>query len=154
AAFVDTWSLCLQVEIWLKSREGLDRFGEAHPAIVTAATSLRSEIEDLGKLFLKTNQLAEVKQKLEDYAQTHPFWAQREVMMPSRDAKGGTPQFGWLIDLPLSPFRAMQGVDQTAQAVNELTIVAADVAQTAQDLPREVAWETELLLLQTRREVT
>ena len=154
AAFVDTWSLCIRLDSYFASDEGRQRFGDAQTLMLSATHRLRDDVTDLGKLFLKTNELAELKQKLEGFAREHPFSMQYEVAAPSRDALVAVSQFGWLLDLPLSPFRAFQGVDQTAQAVHELTFVAGEFAQSVSDMPRELAWQTELLLMHTRREVT
>lgn len=154
AAFVDTWSACLQLDLYLAGPGGRESFGEAQPVIHEAVRKIRGDIEMLGTLFLKTNQLAEAKQKLEEFARAHPFSPQTEVRLPSADSKVKVPQLGWLFNVPLSPFRALEGVDQTAQAVHELTFVAQGFAQTASDLPRELAWQSELLLMQARREVS
>ncbi len=153
AAFVDTWSLCIQLEMYLNSAEGQTDFGEAQPRVVKAATDLRRDIENLGTLFLKPNELAKIEEMLSSFAREHPFTAASDVMLPSRDATVGMPQFGWLLNLPLTPFRALQGVDQTAAAVHELTIVASGFATTARDTPRELSWQMELLLIQLRREM-
>lgn len=152
AAFVDTWSGCIQLDAHLDAPEGRAAYGPAQPMVHDAVRKLHADIEALGALFLKSNQLAVAKQKLEDFAREHPYTGQSEVQFPSGDEKVKIPQLGWLFSLPLSPFRALEGVDQTAQAVHELTFVAQDFAQTASDLPRELAWQAELLLLQARRE--
>jgi hypothetical protein len=153
AAFVDTWSLCIQLEYHLESPEGKEIFGLTDPPLEDATRRLREDIEDMGKLFLKPKELADVKQKLEAYAQAHPLAQQKDVMMPSMDPANGIPEFGWLINLPLAPFRAFEGVDQTAAAVHEVAIAAAGFSRTASDLPHELAWQSELLLLQTHREM-
>ena len=46
---------------------------------------LRNEIEDLGRLFLGPKELADVKQKLEAFAQAHPLTQQSDVVTPSAD---------------------------------------------------------------------
>jgi hypothetical protein len=153
AAFVDTWSLCIQLEYHLDSPIGKEIFGVTGEPLEDATRRLREDIEDLGKLFLKPKELADVKQKLEAYAQAHPLTQQSDVTMPSSDQASGIPEFGWLINLPLSPFRAFEGVDQTAAAVREVAYVGAGFSRTADDLPHQFAWQSELLLLQSRREM-
>ena len=152
AAFVDTWTICLQIEAFLYSAEGRDRFGPAQPAVLTAATRLREEIESLGKLFLKPDQLADVKKRLALFVKSHPFSVQEEVIFPSSEGNG-IPQLGWLLNVPLSPFRAVEGVDKSALAIHELTFSANRFVQIASDMPRELSWELQLVLLQSRREV-
>lgn len=153
AAFVDTWNLCLQMHQYLNSPAAGEYFGDAQPLIATAADKLESDIEDLGRLFLDTNQLAQAKAKLEVFARTHPFSASQELPLTSQQASGDTLELGWLLEIPLSPFRAFQGVDQTAAAVHEFNFVAAGFAQTARDLPQELSWQLELRLIQLQQEL-
>jgi hypothetical protein len=153
AAFIDTWSLCIQLEAHLESPEGQEVFGMTGGPMLDATRRLRQEIEDLGRLFLQPKELADVKQKLETFARAHPLTPQSDVVTPSADLATGIPEFGWLIELPLAPFRAFQGVDNTAAAVHEVAYVAAGISRTAADLPHEFAWQSELLLLQSHREI-
>jgi hypothetical protein len=153
AAFVDTWSLCIQFEKYLTTPRPQETLGSSHEFMLAAVRTLRQDIEDLGKLFLRPEQQAEVKQKLERFASANPFSTQSEVLLPSQDTQTAIPQLGWLLNLPLSPFRALEGVDQTAQAVNELTAVASRFTQISEDLPRELQWNASLLLLQARHEL-
>jgi hypothetical protein len=153
AAFLDTWSLCIQMEFYLASPEGRAVFGTAQPLVLQAARDLRKDIEELGLLFLKPEEIAKTRELLTNFARSHPFSAANDVALPSMDAKSAMPQFGWLLELPMSPFRALQGVDQTAAAVHDLTFVASSFATTARDLPRELSWQAELLLIQMRQEM-
>jgi hypothetical protein len=154
AAFVDTWSGFIQLDLFLGTAEARNAFGEALPVMQETVHKLNGDLEALGALFMKSNRLAEAKQKLEEFARAHPFSGQTAIVLPSSDDKVALPQLGWLFSIPLSPFRALEGVDQTAQAVQELTLVAQGFAQTANDMPRELAWQSELLLLQARREMS
>jgi hypothetical protein len=152
AAYADTWALCLQFEAYLKSPTGQEQFGEAQPAMLVAAQRLHEDIASLGELFLKPNELADLKSKLEQFVQDHPYSVQKEIVLPSQEKKSGVPQLGWLLNIPLSPFHAFEGVDKSAIAMHEFALVAGDFSQTARDMPRDLSWELQLILLQTRRE--
>jgi hypothetical protein len=152
AAYADTWTMCLQFEDYLKSDEGRERYGDTQSTMLKAVVHLREEIEELGKLFLKPAQLVDLRDKLEAFVKEHRFSIQQELVLPSTDEKTGIPQLGWLLSIPLSPFQAFEGVDKSAAAMREFTLVASDFGQTARDMPRDLAWELQLLLLQTRRE--
>ena len=95
--------------------------------------------------------LAETKTSLQEFVRNNPVGRNFEVVAPSDDPASGIPQFGWLVNLPFAPFHAMSGVNQTAQAVHEFTFVTDRFARNIEDLAKETAWETELLVLKTRR---
>jgi hypothetical protein len=143
----------IQFELYLNSPTGREEFRDAQPAMLAAAQELNEDVEGLGKLFLTPEQLAEVRTKLQAFARAHAVSAQRhDIEFPSSEP-GAIPQFGWLLNLPLSPFRTLEGVNQTAQAVHELTFVANSFALAASDFPRELSWDLELLVLQANKEV-
>ena len=51
--------------------------------------------------------------------------------------------------LALSPFRALQGIDEGAQAAHELAEVGQRVAAIAEQYPQQLRWQMELLLYET-----
>jgi hypothetical protein len=153
AAFLDTWTLCVQFEQAVTTGEEADAFGEAQPVMVQAAQRLRRDIEALGESFLPAERIAELRPKIEKFARENPVGRKRELVRPSKDAAIALPEFGWLLRLPMAPFRAFEGVNETAAALHEFTLVADRFERTVEHLPKQTAWEVELLLLDARREV-
>ena len=153
-AFVDTWALCIQYEVYLEQGEGRETFKEVLLLLLPAAQQLRQRIESVGTLFLQPEQMADGRVKLEEFARTNPLKVNQQLGPAPSFSKIGASQLGWVFKVPLAPFRAIEGVDQTAQAVHDLTFVADRFTRTAEDLAREAAWEAELLILQARREIT
>ncbi|MFO1475606.1 MAG: hypothetical protein U1F98_03015 [Verrucomicrobiota bacterium] len=147
SAFVDTWTVCLQLRYYLATEEARQRFGPATESLALFAAQLNTNVETLGRLFLKPQQLADARIKLDAFAREHPASGSQDAILPSDAAASGIPQLGWLFEIPLSPFRAFQGVDQTAQAVNEVAMVGAQFTRVTQSMPRELEWNSELLLL-------
>lgn len=152
-AFLDTWAICVQLQAVLVGPEAEATFGETLPLLSQTTVLLRNEIAEVGKLFLKPDQFEDVQRRLEEYARKNPLALSRESLPKVEFSKESRQQLGWLLELPLSPFRALQGVDQTALAVRELAFVADRFSRTSEDLARELTWETELLLMGIRREV-
>lgn len=153
AAFLDTWALCIQVQNYFETDPNANELGDLKAGFLQTERTLRDNIRDLGKLFLSPDRLAETERKLVEFARKNPLSPNRDIVQPSEDVKQGIPEFGWLLNLPLSPFRALEGVNETARSVRELTVVADRFTRNAQDLPRDAAWEGELLLLKTRSEM-
>jgi hypothetical protein len=57
------------------------------------------------------------------------------------------PTFAWLAAIPMSPFRALQGVDEGAQAIREFNQTAKEMARTINVMPRLIRWNLQLLAL-------
>lgn len=138
----------------MKAPEAKKQFGEAQPIMADAATALRLNIQELGKLFLDAEELAKVQASLEKFAREHPPTIQNEIVLPSTTTTSGLPEFGWVLSLPMTPFRAIKGVDSTAQAANEIAYAAQDFVSVANGMPQELSWTMELAMIQARREVT
>ncbi len=153
AAFVDTWALSVQWQVYLVEGEGKDNLGSAEPKLVEAATRLGQDIEDLGRLFLPPSQLATTKQELWEFTKANPLRPNQTTVLPSSHTARGLPQLGGLLNLPLAPFRAMEGVDKTGQSIHEVALAADRFSRVAEDMPNEMNWNMELLLLKTRGEV-
>jgi len=53
---------------------------------------------------------------------------------------------GWLIEIPMSPFRALEGVSSGAAAIREFNQTALELTHRVQVLPEQIRWQLELLL--------
>ena len=62
-------------------------------------------------------------------------------------ASESSPIFDWVTAIPLSPFRALQGVDQGAQAIREFNDTAMEMSRIVASMPRLIRWNLELLAL-------
>ncbi len=63
-------------------------------------------------------------------------------------------RFDWIVGIPLSPFRALEGVDAGAQAVRELNVTAWRFNQILAAMPRVLRWNMELLSYELARRPT
>ena len=54
--------------------------------------------------------------------------------------------FRRVVDVPLSPFRALAGAGDTPGAVREFNLIAREFVRTAELLPERLRWQIELLL--------
>jgi hypothetical protein len=150
-AFLDTWVLCVQGRVFLESDRG-EELGVIAAPLRDAAIRLEAEIEVIGRSFLPPDRFAELRAALESFARQNPFSTERAVAAPSEDIQRNLPGVTWVVNLPLAPFRAMEGVDQTADAVSQFAKVADGFSRTIGSMPLEISWELELLLLQLRRD--
>lgn len=152
AGYVDTLALCVQMRVLVKSPDAANILGGDLSEFVTLTDNLEREILALGNQFIEPAAMDALHANLEAFAKEHPIGTSRPITPPSANFTASLPGLGWLLDLPLAPFHALQGVDQTAQAVTDFNGVADGFSRTLAYLPLELAWETQLLVLQTRRE--
>lgn len=159
-ALVDTWSLCVQLRIYAAGDAPVRDLGmDANSAALLRDASLRIERDIIlvANQFFSPGRIAEVGGTIEQFARAHPLTSVHAVTPPpslTSSAKTSNLDIGRLLSLPLAPFHAMEGVDHTAQAVAEFARVVDSVDRTVANLPLETAWETELLLLDLKRDVS
>jgi hypothetical protein len=153
SAVLDTWALCLQFRLYLESGGGKLECGPDASAWHTAATRLQREIAAVAADILPADQVPLIEARLEAYYHDRPAGSARAIAAPhTKEIQGGIPDLGWLFNLPLAPFRAIADVDTTVQAVSSLSRTVENLTLTTASLPLEISWQSELLLLQTRRD--
>jgi hypothetical protein len=152
AGYIDTLALCVQLRVLANSPEAAAILGDDTAEFVKLTETLDREITALGNQFIEPAAMDSLHAKLEAFAKDHPIGHASAIDPPSANFHTSLPGLGWMLELPLAPFRALQGVDQTAQAVTDFNGVADGFSRTLAYLPLELAWETQLLVLQTRRE--
>lgn len=154
-AFLDLWSVCAQARLYFANGEGEARrlLGEGADAFVAVLTDLTEEIRGIGSAFMTTDQLAKASEDIEAFARANPrsgFSSQYD--RPSSVAQGSAlSSLSFIVDIPMSPFRAFEGVDAGAQAIHEFNQVAATMASIVAGLPQQLRWQSELMLLEADR---
>ena len=145
-AYVATFALATAQYEYLATGAGADLFGDAQPGAVVASEELVEAARDIGRRFLSPEQQATLEEQVTALARKHPI---RGVFVPetvqavvSATAPGGS--FDWVIGLPLSPFRALEGVDAGAQAIRDFNTTAQRFNQVVADLPQILRWNVEL----------
>ena len=149
-AFIETWALSVRTTNYFKDGEGNDLFGEHQHIAVTTSEKLQTEIERIGKIFLKNNTYIETQNKISQFAQTNPITGNfsNTISFVTKVKPGEQRLFEDVINLPLSPFKAMTGVDRTASAIYGLRDSADHIADVAEELPESARWQLLLLLME------
>ncbi len=151
-ALIDTWGLCISFRLLLESPAGQDRFGPEAPTMLAGLKLLLAEIETIAAEFLTPAQIAETAQAMETYFSRHEAVTAMSLDPPAAGELASGAGLGWLFRLPLAPFRAMEGVDSTAEALGSLSATADNFMQMAASMPLEISWQSELLMLQVRED--
>jgi hypothetical protein len=147
-AYVGSLALARAQHDYLRTGEGQALFGEQQPLAVDAASRIEQEIVDLGHLFLSNRQLARLRKQVDEVIAAHPIrgtFAMEALVGSFVDPKQRQ-NFTWVTELPMAPFRALSGVSDTAQAVQNFNETAREFTAVVNQLPQLSRWQLELLL--------
>jgi hypothetical protein len=148
-AYVACVIIATMQQKYLTDGDGKDLFGDLQSIAVTAATGLRDDALSIGEQFLPAGRLQDVAARAEDLASKYPIRGRDFSMQRiprARVRAEATESLGWLFAIPLSPFRALQGVDTGAAAIRDFNQTAQEFAQITARLPERVRGQLELFL--------
>ena len=147
-AFIETWALCSRFRAYLEEGQGASLYGDGQKIAVGYARQIEAEIEQVGRVFLKDDVFETALKNINEFANVNPIkGAFSGVTVFATEAqKGQTNPFMSVIKIPMTPFRAIEGVDRTASAVNRFTDTAERFSDIVGELPESSRWQLQLLL--------
>jgi hypothetical protein len=148
-AFIETWALCTRFRMYLEEGEGGTMFGDAHDITLNGSKSLEAEIQRIGNIFLKEDVFEATRKNVTEFARNNPIkGAFSNVIVYATEVRKGQPNpFVSVLQIPMTPFRAMEGVDRTASAINQFSDTAERFSNVVAELPESSRWQLQLLLL-------
>lgn len=150
-SLLDSWALCVRQHDFFDHGDGGELFGE-HQSIAreAAARSLR-DVERIAALILPAETLSRTRPVIDDLARQFPLRGEfsgstvrTAVQKPNKDSD----VLASVLTTPMAPFRAFEGIDRGAAAIQGFTAVAARMTDTINDLPETVRLQIELLLME------
>jgi methyl-accepting chemotaxis protein len=148
AALLDAWTLTLQMQDYLRQRAA--EFPAAIQEVVHEATAACiEEIEKVALRVVRQQRFEGVREQVYAFARENPMAGGYSKATPKAlsESRVEIPALKAILGLPLAPFRAVQGIDSTAQAVHEFNKVAIRFADAAEDLPEMLNSHLQLTLL-------
>ncbi len=147
-AFIETWALCKRFRIYVEEGEGSTLFAEGQEIVIKAAKRLESEIERVGRVFMKDDVFEATEKNIVEFANVNPISGTfYNVIVYATEVKRGQPNpFMSVLNLPMTPFRAMEGVDRTASAIYQFRDTAERFSDVVRELPESSRWQMELLM--------
>lgn len=147
-AFIETWALCTRFRMYLEEGEGSSLYGEGQAIALGGAKLLEAEIERIGRAFLKDDVLDTAKKNIIEFANANPIKGTfSSITIFATEARKDQPNpFISIIKLPMTPFRAMEGVDRTASAIHRFTDSTERFSDIVGELPESSRWQLQLLL--------
>jgi hypothetical protein len=147
-AYVASLALAVAQREYLTEGEGRALFAERQAIAVDAASKLERDIVDLGRGFLSNRQLARLREQVDQVVAQHPIRGlfASEGLIHAFTDPSQRETFSWVTNLPMAPFRALSGVSDTAQAVQNFNETAREFTAVVNQLPQLSRWQLELLL--------
>ena len=148
AAFIEIWGFCVRLREYFEHGDGSSLYGESQHIAVSAAKRLEAKIESIGDMFLDDNTFIATKANIHGFAKGNPIEGRFSnlVAYAMETPKDEPNPFLSILNVPLAPFRVMEGVDRTATAVHKLRDSAEQFSDIVEELPESARWELLLLL--------
>lgn len=147
-AFVEIWALCVRLREYLESGAGRSLYVPEQQIVVDTAKSLEAEIERIGMLFLKEDALVNTRNDVRKFAQSNPITGifSNLKVYATEPEKGRPNRFAGVLNVPMAPFRAMEGVPETATAIHRLKDSGERFSDIVKELPESARWQLSLLM--------
>ncbi|MCF7954498.1 MAG: hypothetical protein K9M75_01730 [Phycisphaerae bacterium] len=145
---VDSWLLCIRLSNFMESGEASNAFGEHQPIALGAVKELEAQIEEIGRNVLPEGLFNDTSNMLKSMARGKPIQSGfGKTLMYSKQTKIEEPGiFQSIINIPLSPVRALEGVDHTSEAIYDFSNTTQRMTDVVQELPESARWQLLLLL--------
>ncbi|MHC4751373.1 MAG: hypothetical protein ACYTFW_16060 [Planctomycetota bacterium] len=149
-AFIEAWSLCVRLTNYLTSGEGSNLFREHQDIAIIASEKLQNEIEMIGRKYFQEDVFAQTQKNIYNFAEANPIKGtfSNIIVYATKVRPGQSALFDEVIGIPMSPFKAMSGVDRTASAIYGLGESADRISDVVEELPESVRWQLLLLLME------
>lgn len=145
---VDSWLLCMRLTNYIEAGEAANIFGDFQPVALAAAKELEAQIQDIAQGILSEELFGQTASGLRNLALANPIQSGfGKTLMYSTHVKKDQPGlFESVLKIPLSPVRALEGVDRTPQAIYDFSTTTRRLTDVVQELPESSRWQLLLLL--------
>jgi len=147
-AFIETWALCTRFRMYLEEGEGSALFGDAHQIALVGSKRLEAEIQRIGVIFLKNDVFETARKNVTEFAHNNPIKGTfSNVIVYATEVQKDQPNpFVSVLKIPMTPFRAIEGVDRTASAIHHFSDTAERFSDIVAEMPESSRWQLQLLL--------
>ncbi|MHC5083226.1 MAG: hypothetical protein ACYTET_04725 [Planctomycetota bacterium] len=147
-AFIETWGLVVRLRIYLEQGEGSKLYSDQQPIAVAFLLVCEAEMERIGHSFLDDKQFEDTKRNIYAFARQNPIKGvfSNTLVFATEEKKGEPSAFVSVISAPMAPFRAMEGVDKTADAIMRVRDTGERFTDTINQLPESTKWQMAMLI--------
>jgi len=146
--YVASLAVAIAQHAYLTTGEGAALFGAHQEIAIEAASKLERDLVDLGHTFLDERQLARLRGEVDELVAQRPMYGlfTADKLVQGLADPEVRDRFEWVVALPMTPFRALAGMSDTAQAVQNFNDTAREFTEVVSALPQLTRWQLELLL--------
>ena len=148
---IDQWTLVVQTKQFFQTDAGKKMFGRWQPIALAAYDEIQLHIHNSAKRFFPAKQIPQIHRQLEEWAKRNPIkdaLAITDVRPEIVVEPGKKPliDLNPLLKLSGKPFLTLTGLSKTERDLTQVKLLLAKAAVIAEFLPRQIRWETELML--------
>ncbi|MHC5065747.1 MAG: hypothetical protein ACYTG5_17425 [Planctomycetota bacterium] len=149
-AYLDLWSLCLQMTDFFETGAGKDMFGEFSGIALQTARDLEKRLQSMANETLADDVYERARSEIDEFAVANPMTASfsRTTMSGEADRLGEDESFSWLRTVTgvssLNPFST--GLSEGAAAIHNVSVVADRFTSVVSNMPEDTRWQLQLLL--------
>lgn len=146
--FVDCWLLCKRLTNYIEAGEAGNIFGDFKSVALTASKEIEAKIENIARIVLSEELFNQTNDDLRNLALANPIQSGfSKLLMYSEQAKKSQPGLlESVFKIPLSPVRALEGVDRTPAAIYDFSTTTRRLTDVVQEMPESTRWQLLLLL--------
>ncbi len=148
AAFFDTWALVVRLRLYFEEGAGRSVHGDQQSQVIAFIDTAEENIDRIGQLFLKPKQFEELKKNVYRFAQQHAI--ERDyanlVVYVTQEKKEEAGVLMQTLRIPMAPIRALEGVDNTANAIHKVSDSVDRFTDIAEQMPESTRWQMSILV--------
>jgi hypothetical protein len=147
-AFLDTWGLMTRLQIYFKEGPGKSIFGPQQGLAIAFIDASVNDIERIAQLFLSQEQFEESRKNINDFARQNPIGGSfaNLVVYATKIKKEEVGVFLKTLSIPMAPIRAMEGMDNTAVAIQNIRDSVERFTDVAGQMPESTRWQMSILM--------
>lgn len=148
---LDSYVLAKRFRDFLVEGDGREMFGEKQHLVVEASQRALEQLEGIASRALDPEVLERAGPAVESLARRFPLrgeFSGTAVRTAVQKAEESPDALTAILTAPIAPFRAFEGIDRGAAAIQGFTAVASRMTDTVRDLPESARLQTQLLLLE------
>jgi uncharacterized protein Yka (UPF0111/DUF47 family) len=154
-ALVDAWAVGKSLITCMDQRESLGELPPSTRDVALNMLKLRADrLAHVASRYLSEDAIAEISRQLDNYRKDQPI-PKSEVLEPNSRSWSSPLFSAWsmgksgvesLLDLPLMPGRALQGVSDSGKALTGIRENTEDAVRVAEELPGRIRREFQIAL--------
>ncbi|MHC5179253.1 MAG: hypothetical protein ACYSOS_01860 [Planctomycetota bacterium] len=147
-AFFDTWALIMRLKLYHTEGPGVSIHGDQRPRVVAFVDKVEEDIERIGHLFLPDERFEEIKSNIYRFSVQHPVDGTYSnlVVFATQEKKEEVGVLMKTLSIPMAPIRALEGVDNTAQAIYKVRDSVERFTDVAEQMPESTRWQMSILM--------